>query len=391
MPRRDPRVDKYIDKAPAYAKPILKKLRDILLGADKTVQEDIKWGAPTLMKDGIVCSYMGFRKHVALWFHKGTLLEDPARLLNGGSTIAMRAAHFTKESQVKAKPITAMLKQAVKLNVSGIKTPKRAAVKKAVVVPKELSQALSKSTGAKKFFDSLPPSERRGYADWIRGAKTAATKQRRIKQAIDKLLRGERRDEKYKRPRKSAAARGRPSARKATRKPAKSTAKKTAKSTAKKKARKFAMNAAKRTAKKSARKPAKKSPKKTARKPAKSAAKKSPKKTARKPAKSAAKKSPKKTARKPAKSAAKKSPKKTARKPAKSAAKKSPKKTARKPAKSAAKKAARRPTKKGAKKAARKVAKPPARKPVKGASTTRSKAIGRARRAGSKGAPKKGR
>ena len=363
MPRRDPRVDKYIDKAPAYAKPILRKLRDILLGADKTVQEDIKWGAPTLMKDGIVCSYMGFRKHVALWFHKGTLLEDPAQLLSGSSTIAMRAAHFTKESQVKAKPITAMLKQAVKLNVSGIKAPKRPAAKKTVAVPKELSSALSKSAGAKEFFDSLPPSERRDYADWVRSAKSAATKQRRVTQAIDKLLRGERRDEKYKRPRKSTAAKGRSAAKKATRKSAKSGAKKTAKKATRKPAKAAAKKRAKGAAKKPVKKTAKSAAKRSAKKPAHRAAKKS--------AKTAAKSAAKRSAKKPARRAAKKS----AKTAAKSAAKRSAKKPARRAAKKSATKTARATAAKGAKRSARRVAKK--------ATTTRS--------TGSKSASEKGR
>lgn len=203
MPRKDPRVDAYIAKAPDFAQPILKKIRTAVLAADKTAQEDIKWSAPTLMKDGLVCSFVGFQKHVALWFHKGALLSDPDKILISGKTIAMRAIHFTDAGQVQALQIQRLVRQAIELNTSGVHAPKRAV--RSVAVPKDLSTAFTRVPRAKRSFDALAPSHRREYVQWITEAKRDETRQRRVEQAIEKLQKGERRSEKYLAPRKQAS------------------------------------------------------------------------------------------------------------------------------------------------------------------------------------------
>jgi len=54
-------VDGYIAKAPPYARPILEKLRSIIRGADRGLDETIEWGAPTFEKNGMVCSFHAFK------------------------------------------------------------------------------------------------------------------------------------------------------------------------------------------------------------------------------------------------------------------------------------------------------------------------------------------
>lgn len=206
MPKHDPRVDAYLKKAPAYARPILTKLRAVLHAADPAATEDLKWGAPTIMHDGMVCSFVAFKKHVGLWFHKGALLDDRAGLLKPGKTVAMRAAHFTDEKQISARPIAALVKQAVKLNQTGVKAPKRPESAKRFTVPTDLRSALGANARAKAFYASLSPSHQREYAEWIVEAKRAETRERRIAQAIEMLAKGERRNEKYSRPAKKKAA-----------------------------------------------------------------------------------------------------------------------------------------------------------------------------------------
>jgi hypothetical protein len=132
MPHRDSRVDAYIEKAPAYSKPILKKLRSAIHAGDKSLREDIKWGAPAFVKNGIVCSIRAFKKHSAVWFHKGALLKDPGGLLLPGNTVAMRVVHYTDAKQVAAHPIAALVREAVALDAARPatkKAPKRAAKK----------------------------------------------------------------------------------------------------------------------------------------------------------------------------------------------------------------------------------------------------------------------
>lgn len=57
--------------------------------------------------------------------------------------------------------------------------------------PAEFEQALAKNKKAKTFFDQLAPSCRKQYIGWIAIAKRPETRERRIKESIALLARGE--------------------------------------------------------------------------------------------------------------------------------------------------------------------------------------------------------
>jgi hypothetical protein len=72
VPKRDPRVTRYIEKCAPFARPILKHLRKVIHDAGPGLEETIKWGMPTFLYRGkIVCGIAGFKAHCALWFWKG--------------------------------------------------------------------------------------------------------------------------------------------------------------------------------------------------------------------------------------------------------------------------------------------------------------------------------
>jgi hypothetical protein len=54
--------------------------------------------------------------------------------------------------------------------------------------PEDLAQAFRGSPDAEAFFESLSFSHKRGYVDWIVGAKKDETRQRRVVQAVEMLL-----------------------------------------------------------------------------------------------------------------------------------------------------------------------------------------------------------
>jgi len=56
--------------------------------------------------------------------------------------------------------------------------------KKAVVIPEELSAVLETDSDAKVFFESLTDGYKRGYCDWVGGAKQEATRQTRAGKAL---------------------------------------------------------------------------------------------------------------------------------------------------------------------------------------------------------------
>jgi uncharacterized protein YdeI (YjbR/CyaY-like superfamily) len=57
-----------------------------------------------------------------------------------------------------------------------------------VEVPKELRAALKKNPKAAKAFEAFSPSHKKEYSVWIAAAKQAETRERRVAQAIAKLV-----------------------------------------------------------------------------------------------------------------------------------------------------------------------------------------------------------
>ena len=55
---------------------------------------------------------------------------------------------------------------------------------KSIEVPEELAAVMETDKEAKAFFDSLSDGYKRGYCDWVGGAKQAATRQTRAEKAL---------------------------------------------------------------------------------------------------------------------------------------------------------------------------------------------------------------
>lgn len=92
-------------------------------------------------------------------------------------------------------------KRWAKMKAAGLLTPagerlapteKRSAPPREVsAVPPELASALSRNAKARACFEQLAPSYRRLYIGWITAAKTDATRERRVREAVEKLAKGE--------------------------------------------------------------------------------------------------------------------------------------------------------------------------------------------------------
>lgn len=198
MPEFDKRIDAYIEKSRDFARPILKHLRKLVHKACPDVEETIKWGSPHFDYKGSLAGMAAFKEHCAFGFWKHALLQ--------GTELQRTAmGSFGRITSLKDLPkdkeIIALIQQAMELNEKGIKVPKKSAATKAdVVVPKELTAALSKNKKAKAAFEKFSPSHRREYAEWIAEAKTDATRDKRIATALEWLSEGKPRNWKYERP-----------------------------------------------------------------------------------------------------------------------------------------------------------------------------------------------
>lgn len=188
----DPRVDAYIAKAPDFARPMLEKIRAAFLKADKDIEETIKWGMPFYQKNGLVGGMAAFKAHVNIAFSRGKELSDPENLIQGGS---MGGIRIDRDGKLPArKTLIAYIKEAIALN--GTAAPKRKPVK-VPDMPEDFATALAKNARAKETFENFAPSHKRDYLEWILEARQAATRERRIAQAVEWLAEGKPRHWKH--------------------------------------------------------------------------------------------------------------------------------------------------------------------------------------------------
>lgn len=202
MSEKDSRVDTYIEKAAPFAKPILIKLRKLIFQACPDVEETIKWSFPNYEVHGsMLCSMAAFKEHCAFGFWKASLLTDTAGILKLAERNSM--GHLDKLTSVKdipsEKTIISYLKEAALLNKNNVKVPRvKAAPKKELPPPGELTKAFKKNKRAALNFDAFSPSQKREYIEWINEAKTEETKNKRIETTIEWSEEGKTRNWKYK-------------------------------------------------------------------------------------------------------------------------------------------------------------------------------------------------
>lgn len=190
MGNKDKRIDDYISKSTDFAKPILSHLRNLVHEACPNVQETIKWGMPFFDHKGPLCNLASFKQHCAFGFWKAVLMKDSKEMV-GKNEYAM--GHLGKITGLKDLPpnkkIISWIKEAVKLNDDDVKLPerKRSDLKKEIEIPAAFQNALNKNKIAATTFRNFSPSHKYEYLEWITGAKTEETRDKRIAKAIEQL------------------------------------------------------------------------------------------------------------------------------------------------------------------------------------------------------------
>ena len=197
MATRDPRVDAYIKKAQPFAKPILTHLRDVVHAACPDVQETLKWGVPHFDYKGIFCGMAAFQEHTTFGFWKGALLKD--RLPKVDEKAMGHFGRITSMDDLPNAPTLArIVKAAAKLNDDGVKVARMAKAKKPPLkAPADLMSTLARNKKALANFKAFPPGQQREYIEWIIEAKQDATRDKRIKTAVEWIAEGKIRNWKY--------------------------------------------------------------------------------------------------------------------------------------------------------------------------------------------------
>lgn len=203
MASKDKRIDAYISKAQPFAQPVMKKLRVLVHKACPDVTETIKWGMPSFEYKGPMFHMAAFKQHCVAGFWKHQLLKDPEKYLgalknHGGEAMGNFGCMTSVNDLPPDSAIVNFIKQAAKLNDDGIKVArKKPAVNKELIIPEELTDALSSNSKAQTTFENFSPSHKREYANWISEAKTEATKLKRVETAVEWMSEGKPRMWKY--------------------------------------------------------------------------------------------------------------------------------------------------------------------------------------------------
>ena len=193
MPKKDPRVDAYIAKAPEFAKPILTHLRALAHTACPDVEETLKWRMPHFSRKGILFGMAAFKQHCAVHFWKGKLILEDRREDGFGNL-----GKVTTLSELPdEKTLLRYIKKAVELNEGGVKKPETKSANKKLIVPEYFRTALSRNKKAQTAFDNFSPSHKKEYVQWITEAKRAETREKRIKTTLQWLAEGKPRNWKY--------------------------------------------------------------------------------------------------------------------------------------------------------------------------------------------------
>ena len=196
MPTIDPRVDEYIAKSAEFAQPILIHLREVIHAACPEVKETIKWSMPNFDYHGIMCNMAAFKQHCAFGFWKAELLladED-----DKGKEAMGQFGRITSVKDLPSKTVlTAYVKKAMKLNEAGVKVAKPKAAPRELVVPDYFIAALEANPAAYEVFNNFSTSAKREYCEWLTEAKTEATRDKRMAQAVEWIAEGKKRNWKY--------------------------------------------------------------------------------------------------------------------------------------------------------------------------------------------------
>ncbi|UCF68826.1 MAG: YdeI/OmpD-associated family protein [Acidobacteriota bacterium] len=198
-PETSPKVDAYIAKSGAFARPILKKVRAAFHEGCPELREVMKWSTPHFEHHGLLGGMAAFKEHVSFGFWRGKELDDR----HGNFQIVGRSGMSSmKVASVRDLPakreLVRLVRQAKRLNEAGpAKRPVDKRGARALPIPDWFMAALRKNRKALATFEAFSTSHRNEYVEWVTAAKQDATRENRMKTAIEWMEQGKPRNWRY--------------------------------------------------------------------------------------------------------------------------------------------------------------------------------------------------
>jgi uncharacterized protein YdeI (YjbR/CyaY-like superfamily) len=141
-----------------------------------------------------------FKEYCSLGFFKGSLLEDPKKLLvaAGENSQSSRQLRYTSVKDIKRdkKHIEAILAEAIKTEQAGKKVAFKSVGE--FPMPEELKQKFADDPAFEKAFHALTPGRQRGYLLHFSESKQSSTRHSRIEKYSANIMSGEGLNDGYK-------------------------------------------------------------------------------------------------------------------------------------------------------------------------------------------------
>jgi hypothetical protein len=197
----DPDVALYVAAMPDFARPIYGHLRQLIIQTCPDATVAIKWSHPHFALAGDhLCIFAAYPRHVSFTFYKQEVMTDPRLRANPGLPAAKRFMGQIKHLSdlPDNATLTAMLTEAAQLNMTSARLPDRAPQNPG---PQDMhpafAAALQANPAAQAVFAAKTESFCKDYHLWINSAKTNATRDARIAQAVGWIAEGKRRFWQY--------------------------------------------------------------------------------------------------------------------------------------------------------------------------------------------------
>jgi hypothetical protein len=97
----NPAVDQWLDAADGPVAEMMRRARDIILGADSRVTESIKWKTPTFAYQGNIASFNPSKHLLSIMFHRGAEIPGTHPRLEGDGKL-VRTMRFADLDQLEA-------------------------------------------------------------------------------------------------------------------------------------------------------------------------------------------------------------------------------------------------------------------------------------------------